>query len=426
MVMGLTSGLPVTETDPFAVFHFWYFPISVPISESKVHSFEWLIAPLTPEDFFTNYYEKQVCRVIRTDRSYYHDLLSTKVLDLLLQNQNLTTPKTRMANANAELNAELYSHENIINVAKFTKLFADGYTAIFSGLNERLPELRLLCDNLSKYFSHRYQTNIYYTPGRAQGFKVHYDTHDVFILQVEGSKLWRFYESPLALPLKKLQDYEATEVKPGALTDEFILNAGDMIYIPRGIMHEAISTDDPSLHITTGLLGITWADFLTDRILEVAMKNEDLRKNIPVGIARKDFDFKAANDRFQKLLKDFTNEANFQDGAENFIDLLISEQQPLMPERFHQLSLVPRISLNSQARKLSNLIFKVRSNGDKAALSFCDQEVQFPEFAKPALDFITDKEVFSVKDLPDVIDDEGKLVLVKRLVKEGFLEILQA
>ena len=59
---------------------------------------------------------------------------------------------------------------------------------------------------------------------------------------------------------------------------------------------------------------------------------------------------------------------------------------------------------------------------DGATLSFEGKEVRFPEVARDALVAVTEApEPFSAADLPALLDEAGRLVLVRRLVREGFL-----
>jgi ribosomal protein L16 Arg81 hydroxylase len=62
------------------------------------------------------------------------------------------------------------------------------------------------------------------------------------------------------LALKGHGDY-ARQDNPGPVSEEFELRAGDTLSLPRGLVHEAISTDETSLHVTVGVLSWTWFDF---------------------------------------------------------------------------------------------------------------------------------------------------------------------
>ncbi|MEP6609306.1 MAG: cupin domain-containing protein [Burkholderiaceae bacterium] len=70
------------------------------------------------------------------------------------------------------------------------------------------------------------------------GVGPHVDSYDVFLLQASGRRRWR------------ISDKQASRVRPGALlntvesfsaTDEWVLDAGDMLYLPPGIAHEGVA-----------------------------------------------------------------------------------------------------------------------------------------------------------------------------------------
>ena len=112
------------------------------------------------------------------------------------------------------------------------------------------------------------QANAYLTPATAQGFAVHHDTHDVFVLQVAGRKRWRVYEPVFELPLKD-QRWSPELGDPGPPRDEFTLEAGDTLYLPRGWPHEAFAADEESLHLTVGLHPLTRMDAMRMRARRV-------------------------------------------------------------------------------------------------------------------------------------------------------------
>jgi bifunctional lysine-specific demethylase and histidyl-hydroxylase NO66 len=101
-----------------------------------------------------------------------------------------------------------------------------------------------------------------------QGFAPHFDDVDVYILQVEGAKRWRVY-APLpghALPRYSSRDFEDAEIGEPLL--DTVLRPGDLLYLPRGTIHQAAALeDDHSLHLTVSSeQRRSWADFL-----EIAM-----------------------------------------------------------------------------------------------------------------------------------------------------------
>ncbi len=73
------------------------------------------------------------------------------------------------------------------------------------------------------------------------GVGPHFDSYDVFLLQAQGQRKWRIgrqkkYELQKGVPLKILKDF-----KPEA---EFVLNPGDMLYLPPGYAHDGVAVGE--------------------------------------------------------------------------------------------------------------------------------------------------------------------------------------
>ncbi len=165
-----------------------------------MNQFDYLISPLTRERFFNEYFEKRHVLISSQSRTKFDHILKEEDLDMILTTQQLTLPKTRMAKKDGDLDPSKLAIEgtNIIDVSKVIEHFSEGATMILSSLHDRLPSLKTLCDDLTNFFGQPFQTNIYCTPGNGnQGFIIHHDTHDVFILQITGTKDWKIYESPI-------------------------------------------------------------------------------------------------------------------------------------------------------------------------------------------------------------------------------------
>src|SRR5208283_3748176 len=197
--------------------------------------------------FFREYWESAPLVIRRNTHCHFDALLSLQDIDIALTTLDLRYPDVAVANAEVEIaRSEFTFGGDKIDVAGLYQLFFHGTTIILSRLHRKLPSLALLCSTLSKQFSAPFQANIYLTPPNAKGFKPHYDTHDVFVLQIAGAKHWHIYGKPVNLPLPS-QDYDSAIHSCGSITEEFDLEAGDTAYIPRGIMHDATSGDQLSL-----------------------------------------------------------------------------------------------------------------------------------------------------------------------------------
>ncbi|MCW2665760.1 MAG: Cupin 4 family protein, partial [Frankiales bacterium] len=154
---------------------------------------------------------------------------------------------------------------------------------MLQSLHRLHPPVGRFCRALAAELGHPTQCNAYVTPGGdAQGFDYHHDTHDVFVLQVSGRKRWVVHEPVLALPLPSQARSGSDLVREGAapLLD-IELEAGDCLYLPRGYVHAALTTDEHSVHLTVGVLSTTWYDVLSDAITLAAQELE-FRDALPV------------------------------------------------------------------------------------------------------------------------------------------------
>ena len=160
---------------------------------------------------------------------------------------------------------------------------AGGATLVLQSVHRMHPPVARFCRELAAELGHATQCNAYITPaGDAQGFDYHHDTHDVFVLQVSGRKRWIVHAPVLALPLPSQPQAGGHLVPDGAepLLD-VELEAGDCLYLPRGYVHAALTTDEHSVHLTVGVLSTTWYDVLTDAVT-LAAAEPAFRDALPV------------------------------------------------------------------------------------------------------------------------------------------------
>jgi hypothetical protein len=203
----------------------------------------------------------------------FDDLLSVDDVDELVADRALRTPFFRTVREGSGLPAPLRSvnagGRRIADVADPDALLAqhaDGATLVLNALHRSHPPVARFCRQLAAELGHPTQCNAYVTPGGdSRGFDFHHDTHDVFVLQVSGRKRWVVHEPVLRLPLPSQAQAGSHLVPEGAepLLD-VELEAGDCLYLPRGFVHAALTTDEHSVHLTVGLLSVTWNDVLAD------------------------------------------------------------------------------------------------------------------------------------------------------------------
>lgn len=154
-----------------------------------------------------------------------------------------------------------------------------------------IPAVYKMTSKLQEFFHCMVGTNVYLTPKNSQGFAPHYDDIEAFVLQVEGQKHWRIYEprtSAEVLARDSSHNFSQDEIGKPIL--EVTLEAGDLLYFPRGFIHQAVTVDDKhSLHITLSMYQKnSYADLL-EALLPAALKsaiNSDVRfrEGLPLNI----------------------------------------------------------------------------------------------------------------------------------------------
>jgi len=389
------------------------------------YSLEKLLHPTTPETFREEHREAKPLLVKRGQPNYYDDLLTLGVVDRVITTMHPKYPDVFLANAATEETkvAEYTYPSGLINVGRLYSLFEAGSTIVMSNLELQVQALANLCRSLEREASARFQANIYLTPGNAQGFRRHYDAHDVFVIQLEGSKLWRVYDTPVELPMPgEPFDPRDFDIDPDAKpTMEFELEAGDVFYLPRGIMHDAVSTQKTSLHITLGTFGANWTEVILEAIAKVGVNHPEMRRSLPMGFARPDYDRGDAQKTFEALMATVMKEVNFDEALDHFADDLVSSRHSLLVGQLDQILALPKLDIESEVGARANLLFHLRRDEEQVHVSCYGSSLHMPVHAADSLQYALENERFKVKDMPGDLDDEGKLVLIERLIRDGLV-----
>ena len=135
-----------------------------------------------------------------------------------------------------------------INASSAHRAFDHGFSVVLNRLNYRDANVFRLCQQFARdWFGVRTNANLYLTPNGAQAFEAHFDFMESFVLQVEGQKRWRLYENrpifELPLAIHKFKP-SAQDIGACGSPQEVLLQAGDLMYIPSGFVHEAWTESD--------------------------------------------------------------------------------------------------------------------------------------------------------------------------------------
>jgi ribosomal protein L16 Arg81 hydroxylase len=393
--------------------------------------FAHLIRPLEAGEFAARYWEQQPLVVQREQPDYYEGLFSMEDVEHIVSSTGIRYPGIRLVKNGSPLPTSSYTSNlswgsavftNLAETAQVLDAYRHGATLILQALHRNWKPLARFCRTLEHYFSYPVQANAYLTPESSQGFAPHYDTHDVFVLQVAGHKHWRIYDSPVLLPDRTLP-YSASGAAPGELLHELVLEPGDLIYLPRGFIHEALTTRSESLHITVGVVPYTWIDLFTEAV-QRCREDPRFRKALPVGFVTRDELSQELRDEFESLLAHFPEHAALDEILDGLAERFVSSRAPVLDGPL--LKPTPDVAVEPETllRRARGIIYKLSVDGERAVLLFNGKRVAFPGYVAPSLRHVAGEKAFRVREIAGSLDEAGKLTLARRLLKEGFLTLV--
>ena len=281
-------------------------------------------------------------------------------------------------------------------VAEFRK----GATVVFQGLHRSFPPLVDLISELELELGHPCQANAYLTPPGSQGFAVHSDTHDVFVLQTAGTKQW--------------------ELHPPEGDEEPLLEPGHVMYLPTGTPHAARAQDTVSLHITIGINQLTWRG-LVERSLSslAALVPSD---HLPAGYLD---DPQALAHQLGRHLSDIADRLHSVDpsgAVEDEVRRFLTSRPPRLEGALVDGLTLGEIDDDTLLRRRPGHPCVLVSRGDRIEVLLGDRSIDVPAWIRPALDEIRHRTELRPRDLP--LDEQSRLVLSRRLVREGLLRVV--
>ncbi len=353
--------------------------------------------------------------VHRTAPAELAALLSLDDVDRLLTSSALRTPALRLAQGGSILPASRYTRSatlagtaltGLVDARKVFDLFDGGATVVLQGLHRYWPALTDLVRGLEAALGHPCQANAYLTPPGSQGFARHSDTHDVFVLQTFGRKLW--------------------EIDDAGDRQEVLLEPGTSMYLPTGTPHAARTQESASLHVTVGINRITWRRLL-EQVTRAALATDTdptaWDQPLPAGYLD-DPEILAAGlaDRVDGLvsaLRRVDPVAAAREQAHSFL----TSRPPLLRGGLTDRLAVADLHDESVVTRRPGSICVPAPAGERLRLLLGDRELTVPAFLGAAVEHIRQHPTLRPADLAPWLDPESRLVLVRRLVREGLLRV---
>jgi bifunctional lysine-specific demethylase and histidyl-hydroxylase NO66 len=293
---------------------------------------------------------------------------------------------------------------------------------VLQGLHRWWPPLTAFCRELELFLTHPVQVNAYLTPPASRGLGVHHDTHDVFVLQVHGRKLWQVWDAAVPFPLphqRKLPPGAEAPATPPLVDAE--LAPGDCLYVPRGFRHAARTAETASLHLTVGIPTRNWDEVLRE-VVELATEEAWFREGLPVGYA--DDPAALAGSLAERVaeLRRFLDKVDLDRVAERTARRFWAARPPLLRGQLRQLLALEELDDASVVRRRPGAVCRLEPRGERLTVLLGDRELTMPAALEPAVRRLLEAGGVAVGDLAGLLDAPSRLVLVRRLVREGLLE----
>nr|WP_081790507.1 cupin domain-containing protein [Nocardioides sp. URHA0032] len=342
----------------------------------------------------------------RADPDALVGLLSLDDADHLLTSTAIRTPSIRMAKDGAVLPESAYTRSatlagkslsGLVDGRKALALFHDGATVVFQGLQRYWPPLTELVAELELELGHPCQANAYLTPPGSQGFAVHSDSHDVFVFQTAGSKLW--------------------EVHGQDGPEEVLLEPGLSMYLPTGTPHAARAQQTVSLHVTLGINQLTWRGLVERSLKDVVASVPD--EHLPAGYLHDPGELSAALADRLAAVADAVRRVDAPAAVEAEIRRFLTSRPPRLPGGLHDV--LGEVDADTVLRRRTGHPCVLLDRGDRLEVLLGDRAMTVPAWIRPALDEIRARDELTPADLP--LDLQSNLVLCRRLVREGLLAI---
>lgn len=346
----------------------------------------------------------------------FDDLASLDDLDHMIASLGLPAANLRMVKDGKPLPVPVYtlkagskarSSDPNVSGALVYEEFRDGATIVLESLHRYWRPLTDFCRDLELSLGHRLQVNAYITPPGSQGFDVHRDSHDVFVLQVSGSKHWVVY------------DRDDEEV---VLIDQ-PLERGATLYIPMGFPHAAKTGDAASAHLTVGIVTHDSTEILR-QLVKLAEQEPAFKERLPVGAAHDPDRLRALVETHLDEVRSWLDKVDVDELTQRLARKLGGTAQPIVRGQLRQFELLDAIDADTEVgwrRGATVLLFPTAT---ALKVQLVDRALEMPLGVRPALELIASRDRFHVRDLHELLVPESAIVLVRRLVREGLLEVV--
>jgi lysine-specific demethylase/histidyl-hydroxylase NO66 len=382
-------------------------------------SLDILIHPHTEMTFLGEIWERTVLHVARNDPMYFAFLRDGLALEELIWQTCHDWGDVSLARAGTDYKLTSFAAQPP-GLPVVRRAFADDYTVVINNLEQKNLRVARFCREVEKKWFFKSNVNLYITRPNTQGLDYHYDDQDVFILQLEGAKTWRIYDLKSELPLDDVA-YEHIDCGSSAYT-EYDLRPGDVLYLPRGFIHEARARDSISVHLTLSVSAIRWASLLQSLVHVLARDHLELRRAVPVELLRTG-DLAVAEETVRRLAAQLGSRTHLATAVSELQDRLLVGKPRLPMATALRFGGSSDIGMDTRIGVAADQVCILSKSGDAVVLKFIGASIELSGDLEEPVAFLCRRKTCVVRELPGKLSPEEKLTLVRRLIECELLTI---
>jgi len=356
--------------------------------------------------------------VHHSDADRLSGLLTLDAADRLLTSSAIRTPAVRLARDGAVLPESSYTRgaslagkplTGLVDPRKALALFGEGATVVFQGLHRYWEPIADLVATLELELGHPCQANAYLTPPGAQGFAVHSDTHDVFVFQTHGSKQWEIHTGDAADGV-----------------DDVLLEPGVSMYLPTGTPHAARAQEAVSLHVTIGINQLTWRRLVERTVRPILDEVDDA--HLPAGYLEDTTELSTGLAARLTGLAEAVRRVDVGAAAAGEVDRFLTGRNPRLRGGLSDVLTAENLADGTRLRRRPGHPCVLRDAGERLVVLIGDRSLEMPAWLRPAMEAVQSSTELRPADLAPAslntagLDEASRLVLCRRLVREGLLE----
>ena len=307
----------------------------------------------------------------------------------------------------------------------FTGLPTDNWTLLVNDVDKHLPELASFLDAFAFIPGWRFDDLMISVAAPGGGVGPHVDQYDVFLCQMQGHRRWR---------LGEVGEHEEVciggvrQVAPFAISEDLILQPGDVLYLPPGVPHDGVAEDICSTW-SVGFRAPSRAELATDLGLSDGPVDDAIRYSDPdleLDESREGLIGSRALERFQALLG---NEWRSDDAAcvMRLGEYLTSPKlwlTPTEPERgIAKEALGKRLAAGETLCRHGMALFARAETAEGHRLFASGKTYRLANEQAALAALLCSKRYFTRADFGRLLDDDATIELLASLYNAGQLQL---